>query len=523
MRILWRFLKENRSQALAWLTGLMLLLQVMNLHSYVVQAVDHQAIVAAGDDDASWNLAKTVKTRWWKDNGWFLYGPFYFRVNHTIHYLWGRTAAIRGESPTQNWEQTAHHAIMTTSLLSLAALALLIASTMLTDWWTRFLLAFGLLAAFTSDATFAELVLRAHPDMLLCLCFAGAMWLTIRMLQKPGDSLWFYLSASVWGISMGVKAALPLMIPGFVILFVPPFKRERFLLGLKYAGAMFLAYFVVGFPQTIVLDRPFKLFAKVGTLNVPATLDSVGRWLVIYGHQLWAPVLLIFVFALFFSTRRFELDRKGTLRLTIFVVLPFLSLLTRNVLVPFEHYPLPIDAALLVFLAALVAPKIPTLWPGRFDLLRGGMVLAAILFVWGSTPHAMQVQLDRWMKCRTEARETLNEITKLYHEGLNVWVDPYVPYLTDAPKSRMEVSWEKTWSGFAAGDWAVLALNRGYVQRYASPHDPDPSTQADVPGWRPVREFYLAFINGDEAKTPTGVVFKRTYQNSCGMEIWRRQ
>src|SRR5262245_802928 len=150
MKTLIGYWHEHQNIFLAWVAGLILLLQILNLHSYIVQTVDHQAIVAVNDDDASWNIAKTVKTRWWKDNGWVLYGPGYFRLNHTIQYLWGRTADPRNEGDQEIWERTAHHAILTVSLLSVLGIALIIACHLLMPWWQRFLFSFGFVAAFFS-------------------------------------------------------------------------------------------------------------------------------------------------------------------------------------------------------------------------------------------------------------------------------------------------------------------------------------------------------------------------------------
>src|SRR5262245_58170473 len=126
MKLLVKYWRDHKPQLLAWITGFILLLQVFNLHSYVVHTVDHQAIVTVNDDDAGWNIAKAIKTRWWKDNGWVLYGPAYFRLNHSIHYFWGRTADPRHEGSHAEWERAAHHAILTVSLLSIVGVALVI-------------------------------------------------------------------------------------------------------------------------------------------------------------------------------------------------------------------------------------------------------------------------------------------------------------------------------------------------------------------------------------------------------------
>jgi hypothetical protein len=516
-----QYWKTHRELLLAWLFGVMFALQILNLHSYVVQTVDHQAIVAANDDDASWNVRKTVKTRWWKDNGWILYGPAYFRLNHTIQYFWNRTADTTVSANHEAWEKTAHHAILTTSLLALAAVALLIACQFLTFWWQRFLFSFGLLAAFTSIPAYAELILRAHPDMLFALVGVAAMALTIRMFQEPGDKLWFYLSAILWGISVSVKMTIVLYVPGFFILFVPPFKKSGFVRGLKYLGVMFASYFLIGFPQTIVLDRAYRAGAKLSSLNLPVTVESVVKWLKLYAAQGWPLVIILGLALLDFERRKQPVPKNSLWRIWVFVLLPFALLLQKNMVIPVDHYPIALWA-MLVLVAAMFLP-FPSnkIFSGQFPLVRAGLFLTIVLAVFGSTPQAMQVELDKRLKCRTEARDTYSRVRELYNQGRNVWVDPYVPFPTDAPQSRVELSWEKSWDGYQSGGWNALALNKPTVSNFTGP-EVDAATKADIPGWAKAREFYLAFINGDEARTPQGHVFKRVYQNACGHEIWLR-
>ncbi len=521
MRKIYSYLRANHRLVLGWIAGFLLLMQVMNLHSYVVRAVDSQAIVATGDDDASWNIAKTVKTRWWKDNGWVLYGPAYFRLNHTIQYFWGKTAEVDpAADPAENWEKTAHHAILTVSLLSIFALTLLLGTFFLQEWWQRFLFSSALSSAFLSIPAWTEFVLRAHPDHLFSLVIVGAFLLTIKMFQRPAESFWYKASAAVWGISVSVKMTLVVAAPGFFFLFVPPLKREAFLRGLKYLGWMFLAYFLIGFPQTIVLDRPFRSAKTLAALSAPPNMSSVLHWLELYRDQI-LPVLLILALSwacLSFSPQK--LSRSGWWRLGVFVALPFLFLLRKNMLVPSDHYVAPF-VCLLTAYGMLAVAQLPRLQPDRYPYTRAALFLTAWLAIFGSTPNEMQVQLDKFTKCRAEGREALAKIRELYDQGERIWVDPYVPYITSAPKDRMEVSWEKGWPSFESGGWTVLALKDREIARYL-PEEPDTYTRSATPNWREIRKFYLPFGNGaKEVTVPDGRVFKLIYANSCGDQIWK--
>jgi hypothetical protein len=522
MKALRNYLSLHREVLLAWVFGIMFALQIMNLHSYAVRTVDHQGIIAVNDDDAAWNVRKTIKTRWWKDNGWALYGPAYFRLNHTIHYFWGRTADGDLESAHENWEKTAHHAILTTSLLSLAALALLIACQVLLPWWQRFLFSFGLLAALTSIPTYGEFLLRAHPDHLCALVFAAAMLFTIRMLQEPKEPVWFWLAASLWGISVGVKMTLGLCVPGLVLLFVPPFTKNNFIRGAKFAGAMFLAYFIVGFPQTIVLERPIKMMMKMGSLSQPATLESITNWLTLYAAQL-GPIFGVMLLAVVdFKWRRWTLPKGQLWRVWVFALLPFVILATQNPLIPSEHYTIPYIAVLLMVLALFWPLKWLAFFASdKLPVLRATLFIAVILAAFGGTPVGLQAQLDKRLECRVQARDAYARLKELYAQGHNIWVDPYIPYPTNAPESRVALVWEKSWEGYTGGNWTVMALNRGNISRFTA-DNVDAYTKADIKGWEKAREFYQAFIQGEEAKNPQGQIFRKIYQNSCNHEIWLR-
>jgi len=522
IKTLKEFWREHKILLLTWLCGLILLLQVMNLHSYVVMTTDHQSIVQSNDDDAGYNVGKAIKTRWWKDNGWVLYGPFYFRINHTIHYFWGRTADPAYKLDQEVWERTAHHSILTVSLLSVVAWSLIIASFLLVPWWQRFLCAFGLTAAFTSIPAYAEFILRAHPDMLFTLFCVGGLALTIKMFQKPAEKLWFWLSATIWGFSVSVKMTVGLCAPGFLFLFVPAFNKANLRRGLKYLGIMLVAYFLIGFPQTIVLDRPFRAIAKLSSISAPVTLASIQTWLSLFFHHLWPPLAVIGLAAIDFERRKWTLPKGAQWRIWLFVLLPFALMLGKNMMVPFNHYTVAF-VAMLVLVVATLLPLPQLIKRDEYPVLRGALFFTMILVIFGSTPQAMQTALTKRLECRDQARDVYLRIQEFYNQGLNIWLDPYVPFLTYAPKDRLEVSWEKTWSGYERGNWQVMVFNENQIGNYTAPGGPSAYTRADIPGWEKVREFYLAFRPHDEAKTPQGHMFKKVFKNSCGHEIWLRQ
>ncbi len=517
------FVRERRIWFLTWATGLVLLLQVFNFHSYVAQAVEHQAVVAATDDDASWNIEKTVKTRWWKDNGWVLYGPLYFRLNHSIQYLWQRTANPAPVGESEAWERTAHHSILTVSLLSLTALSLLIATALLRDWWTRFLFAFALNAAFVSNPNRAEFLVRAHPDHLLALFTVSSFFLTVLMFMEP-KAIWRRLSACMWGFTVAVKMTVVICTPGFVLLFIPPFKKENWKNGLKYLGIMVLTYFLIGFPQTIVLDRPYRDLRMMNNITHRATLETLTHFFEVIWSQMWGPIAVIALACVFLGGKRIwpKLERHVWIRLTLFVIFPLLMLMKNKMLVPSDHYPIPF-VGMIILLVAFAATKIPAICVDRHNWVRAAAFFAISLAIWGSTPETLQAALVKNLGCRTESRETYQTIIKFYEAGEKIWVDPYVPYFGRAEKSRLALSWEKTWKEQDREHFTVIGISDGYRKRYVASEIPDSYTTTEHPNWREVQEFYREFLNGDKATSPSGEVFKRVYANSCGHEVWKKE
>jgi hypothetical protein len=392
------------------------------------------------------------------------------------------------------------------------------------EWWIRFLIALALLSAFLSADSWTEFLLRAHPDHLFTLVMTAGLALTIRMLQRPEEKVWFPLSAAVWGIAAAVKMTISVAGPGFLLFFIPPFTRENFKRGLRYLGILLAAYFIIGFPQSIVLGRLFRSIAEISGLSHAVTVASLQHWFVAFGLQLWRPVLVLALAWMFFDVRKNPLHKISLWRVLGFVLLPFVVLLTKNMLVPADHYVIPFAGMLIYFLGFLLG-RLPSLggwYPnlGRYPVYRAGAFLALVLMIFGSTPERLQARLQGSLVCREEARRVYDEIVKLYSAGENIWVDPYVPYVTGAPKDRMDMTWDKNWEGYRKNHWTVMALQKGFREKFTAA-TVNEYTKKDTPDWQATREFYLAFPDSGTMTTPSGDVFKKIYQDRCGHELWK--
>ena len=85
---------------------------------------DPRNVIVTRNDDASTTIGVAVKSNWWNDNTYFVYGPLYFRLAHTLEAFTPLRLALYGESEKEKNEKSQHYVLMLTSLLSVYALAL---------------------------------------------------------------------------------------------------------------------------------------------------------------------------------------------------------------------------------------------------------------------------------------------------------------------------------------------------------------------------------------------------------------
>lgn len=518
IRELITWFKLHKITIYTWIFGILFAFQVANVCSYLARNTYPQAVIASTDDDAAWIVKRAMATRWYKDNGTAVYGPAFFRLVHTVQYFLGDTAAPEGAKSAEAWQRTAQYAVLMISLLSMAGTSLLIATLISGVWSSRFVIASALLAAFLSHPDWVEMLLRAHPDHLFTLVVLVAFVLTYKMLAEPSRKLWFVAAATVWGISVAVKLTTALWAFGFAALFVPPFTKRRFILAAKFLGLMVLGYFVIGFPQTIVVDRPVRIMLELNAYNQPMTWATVMGWLNTIGSQALRPLVVLFLAILFFGDERIvKPNQKGCLRLTAFVLLPFPLLITKNMIIPTNHYPIPfltLCFALLALTGVHLAlfRKIPY-------LLRAGSLFALVIVAGGFAPRALNHELAKQSKCKPEALEAFGKVKEL-EKSYKFWYDPYFPGDSSNRQSPHKVEWRKTWPAAQQLNITAVGLSRTYLTQFFDGAETNPWVQKVMPQWRDHRAFYEPFAKGDMATAPDGKVFKKLYSNACGHEIW---
>lgn len=200
-------------------------------------------------------------------------------------------------------------------------------------------------------------------------------------------------------------------------------------MALRYAGYVSFAYFVVGFPQSIVLDRPVLFLMTHIQVYLPADMESLMAWGEALVEQTWKILLAIPLAATFSpsSYARFVLlSMKNFLQLAMLFIFPLFMLFCRKSLVPSEHYLIPFLVMLYLWLGFLIA-KLP-----RFkisdQLVTSFLPMVFMLMSVGSTPKAISEEFNQLTSCRSEHRELSSLISSLIRQGEKLWLDPYAPY-----------------------------------------------------------------------------------------------
>lgn len=522
-------LRTHRKTIVTATLLLILGLQVANISRVLEEASSHLSLVTAFDDDARLVLSKTLQTRWYKDNGMAGYGPFYFRVAHTLASLIPGHPLSSLETSSQAVERGTHFALLFLSLVSVFGLSLLLAVLLTADWNVRLLITMALISAFLVDPTYALFLVRAHPDHMFAFLVTLANFLTLYSLSEPRKHSLFKSAASMWGLATGTKLSVVFNMPALLLMWIPPFKKNNWKTAGHFALWAFLGYFIICFPQSIVLDRPVKFLFSQSAYSTTPDFSSVLEWLQLLIHQIWRPtVVLLFSWLCLQPLTKNPSKIKIPLnrRFYILIFLPFLLLLTRKVTSSHDHYMFPfVGTFLLAFVLALQHFKLPKDMPKHASSIWVALPLL-VLAVWGLVPASLSNAKIQMNACRAEAVQFENELRQLIQAQDKAHVDPYIPLNTrEYADGQTEVEWSISWDRVNAQKQNLLILNSKYFSRY---HNPDAVTLTNIQNansdWKNSVDFYSSFIDKQQAVDPQGRTWKQIKNvPGCHWEVWRRE
>jgi hypothetical protein len=311
--------KDNLARFALALSGLVLLIQFSQLSALLLQASDQKSIVIARDNDAGEAINVAAKTQLYNDNGWSAYGPTYYRAVRLLTHLSPLSIDLPSFSEEENRERELHFYLMFVSLISLYGFCFLI-STLLFDIWSHRLLAVVVLVALLlQNEIWTTMIFRAHPDHLFSFVIAWATWATWKSYLEPKNQLRFISASSSWGIAASIKLTTLLFAPILIVFLLPWDKKSILSRLLKFLGYSFLAFCLIGFPQTPRLDGPILFLLRMRSTMEAANFASIQEWFHLFIDQLKFALPLLGL-VLLFSWRR-EIHKAPLRKIFIFAAI----------------------------------------------------------------------------------------------------------------------------------------------------------------------------------------------------------
>ena len=241
------------------------------------------------------------------------------------------------------------------------------------------------------------------------------------------------------------------------------------------------------------------------------------EWLSFYGDQVWLPLAVALSAALILGVTRPAHARWREWAFALALGFgPLLMVLPQRVLVPHDHYPMPIVASQLALLLSLLAPRPAT---GRRRALLA-IVALGVLYWRGTVPTNLGQTLNEQLTCRPEIRSLFREVVRLRDGGHVVFSDPYTPMLNKMKNLRS--NWGPSVEYLAEGGFTALILNRHHRSQY---FDEEKIRYFSVynHGWTATREFYRRFEKTKSVDDPVIGRWRMQSEDACGREIWLKE
>ena len=513
------------------LIGISVLLLFMQM-SYMVSAIyenqDNQGIIASIDPDAGSNIAITKKTTLFR-GGNELHGVLYPRIAHYLAWL----SPVFSNSDTENEkiEKKIHFSLVIISLFSMYCISFLLASIVSDGTLYKILGTLLISAMILSESTWCNYVLRVHPDMLLAL-FSALFLFFIYKWKSSNNLKYFYLVCVAGGACLSTKPVYLFFLPGLLFLEIPPVRIDLMKKVLKLYLGIALSYLVLAFPISVNVMNSISHLKKQSKFSLPPTWDSFLEWWSLLIQQAWLPLVMIVILFLFFSKsyRTNQGEKYLYFRLWAVAFVPFIFLLTRNVISGHDHYTMPFVSILLTA-TAFSLPCLTSGWIVRIrnwfsrDLMKYAMAIVMLLSVEatiGIIPDKVDEVLGGLIH-REEVRATYRLINSYADSGKKVLVEAYIPFRDGHENIESGGHLKGTLGEFEKYNPDIVVVNSHQLPRIMEGKKPNDYMIISRENYEEIREYYGLFYNKSETVDPWGRKWVRTYEDLRGVQIWEKK
>jgi hypothetical protein len=507
---------------LGFLIVLFSLTHVMVLVTMVGENSDNASILSVTSDDSAQAVKVAVRTKWFNDNRWRSYGPLYYRIAHSVSWMvpYFKT---QDATPLERAQTRNHFSLMIVSLISLALTCYVIAGFFALGLAERIGVASVFLSLFLADKTFSSLILLAHPDHLLTLLTA-LLFVSAYGFVKCHTRLRLVFIGITFGLMLSTKLTAILFIPGLCWIFFDKQDAKGSLNAFKvFLFSTTAAYFIIGFPQNFLINKAFSFLKYQSQFSTLSDGTSLVEWARLFKEQMWKPFVFSLVLHLFYqknSSPELEtrpLNRPYSIKLVLLAVFPLIALVSRKIYTRHDYYTFPFAILFLLTFNALIKDRFSLGFISRFYGMRMLLILLAVPFfsAWSNAHFALN--LREHTRDRSYYREIQAWIAQKAQGGKTVLLTPYVPFPQET--KGIVTRWAYTFDAVKEIEYSAMALNKKMYIRYLKGDEPNEIVKADYRDWRPIREFFSYFVEGNNVRTPDGKNW-RIVSDKFDIQLW---
>lgn len=478
-----------------------LVIKILTLVFFQAQYASDVPVTSFYDSDGATALATANRTQLTNDNRWFAYGPVYYRVTRALAII-TNNVGISNESIRQ--EHLYFLLILTSFLCCLGSFYLIFRRTrpsLLS--FNLSLIVFSLFLMATTPDIFLLYLLFPHPDFALTFFLMAAAFFIHKWMEGQGEKF-LYWSFAMLGVATSTKISAVYFCIGFGAAFLLSFgklnDRAHWLKFFKCVLAVFVAYFLVGFPQNFRVMKTIDFLIYQNQFHLKPSLGSFVGWISLLVQNSW----IIFSIIIFMNERS---EKNWKFYTWSFLVSFFLFALTVHTAQPSQYYIIPC-CFLFWMLASTVS--LPLVIRSFAPVVGIGLIIVGLFLPY---PKIFPDFISTKQDCRSDIKRTMTFIKENSPNYNEVLFDAYTPKPLG---SRDRGVWGLLTSSFEMNKTLFV-----FSWRFSNVffREPDAYTGKINPKWTEHRELYGHFKNGRPFHLQN-LNFKQLLTNKCGIEVW---
>ena len=409
-----------------FLAILALTAQLTSLVSIISHYSDPAVIISSYSVDAGNSIEVAKRTSLINDNDWRPYGPAYYRVTKLISYFNENLLHNTSElNSNQKHESTLNFYLILISILSLAGVSILLASTTTPNFFMSILGSVLITNLLLKNSHITNLVFINHPDLIFSFLTGLFGIFLMKYLDKKNLKNLIFLT-----LIAGVAFLTKLL---FIFIFFPSlliyllFKK---ITKLEFINIILLAgmfYLIAGFPQSLAVAGIFLFLVDESKYSIPVNIESVTTWLITM-KDLFIPLLFaILVLNILFISKNGKVGVQKKFDPIHFLafIAPAGSLLMINKSSNPYYYAIPFTIFLLIYLCVYLRSFFSNLNIKKYNNSYGALLILAYFFI--AAPVVPSEFLNKSSKY-LEGREDIREIVALTNTFQIKSLKLYTPY-----------------------------------------------------------------------------------------------